>query len=483
MVIYLGFGVGALNTYFFTSYFTPTQFGLTTIFMAVATMMTALAMVAMPSYIYKFYPYYKDHVPLRKNDMLSWALLVGCIGFVMVMIGGWVFKSLVVRKFGEHSPELLQYYYWIFPMGLGLTIYTILESYTWNIGKPVLTSLLKEVAWRLFTTLLIVLFITGLINSFDIFIKLYAFGFPAIALILFVYLVAKKRAFFTFTISNVTRRFFKKIVAFTIFIYSAGIISTISQVIDTIVIASINGTEKAGIFSLAQYLANVIQAPQRGIVAASIPHLSRAWKDKNHGRLQMIYQRSSINLLIFAMGLFLLMSLDYSEAILTFGLRADYLLSFNAFLLLGLMRIVDMGTGLNAQIIGTSNYWRFELISGIVLLLVMIPLTILLTRAYGILGPAIANLISITTYNLIRIIFLWFKFKLFPFTMQSLYTILSGLAAFLLCYYLFRNVHGMAGLVIRSIVFIGLYAGCVIGLRLTPDVQPVMNTVRRRLRI
>jgi O-antigen/teichoic acid export membrane protein len=483
LVIYFGFGVGMVNTYFFGRNFTPAQYGLTSIFMAIATMMMAFAALAMPPYITKFYHYYNDRLPVRRNDMITWALLVSVLGFILVMIAGWLFKNLVIRKFGEHSPELLQYYYWIFPMGLGLTIYTVLEAYTWNIGKAVLTSFLKEVLWRLLTTVLIVLFIFEAIKNFDVFIKLYAFGFPAIAIVLFLYLVITGKIHFTFRISKITRRYFRKILSFCLFVYSGILIFTISQVFDSIVIASVlpDGLAKAGIFGLAQIMSSVIQAPQRGIIAASITHLARAWKDKNRQRLQIIYQRSSINLLIFATGLFLLISLNYTEVILTFGLKEDYLLGLNAFLLLGLTRVVDMGTGLNAQIISTSNYWWFELVSGIILLALMLPLTLVLTRQYDIMGPAIANFISITIYNLVRIIFLWKKFRLFPFTIQSLYTVLLGAVCFTACYYLFKTIHGFPGLVLRSGVFIILYTGTVIYFRLTPDIQPVMQALGKRL--
>jgi O-antigen/teichoic acid export membrane protein len=65
-----------------------------------------------------------------------------------------------------------------------------------------------------------------------------------------------------------------------------------------------NGLAWAGIFSLAQNIASLIQAPQRGIIAASIGHLSRAWKDKDYEKIRRIYHRSSINQLIFACGIF-----------------------------------------------------------------------------------------------------------------------------------------------------------------------------------
>jgi O-antigen/teichoic acid export membrane protein len=484
-VIYIGFAVGMLNLYFFTRYFDPAEYGLTNIFIALSIMINAFAGMAMPSYIQKFYPYYKDHLSDRKTDMITIALVVSTIGFVLVVTAGWLFKDLVIRKFGTNSPQLLTYYYWIFPMGFGLTIYTVLEAFAWNHRKSVLTSFLREVLWRLFTTVLIVLFVVNVIDDFDLFIKLYAFGYPFIALSLFAYLVFTGRLHFTFSISKVTRRYYKKILSLCLFVYSAIIVNSLSQVIDSIVIASIleDGMKQAGIFSLAQTMSNVIQAPQRAIIAASIPHLARAWKDKNRELLQRIYQRSSLNQLIFAAGLFILIVLNYTEAIYTFDLRKEYLPGFNAFIFLGLNRIIDMGTGLNAQIIGTSNRWRFELTSGIVLLILMLPLTIIFTRQYGLLGPAIANLISITVFNVIRLIFLWKNFKLFPFTKQSLYAVLLAGICFLICYYAFRNTHGFGGMVLRSVAFMIIYGGAVVYFRLTPDIEPVVEAIKKRMRI
>lgn len=487
LVIYLGFGVGLLNTYFFTKngLFTSDQYGLTSVFVAISTLMMAFAGLSMPTYVFKFYHYYNDHLPVRKNDMLTWGLLISSIGFILVMIAGLVFKNLVIRKFGEHSPQLLTYYYWIFPLGFGLTIYTVLEAYAWNLGKAVLTSFLKEVQWRLLTTVLIVLFIVGVIRDFDIFIKLYAFTFLAIAVTLFLYLVLTKRVHFTFNVSKVSRRYFKKILSLCLFVYLATIINTLAQVFDSIVIASVleDGMTKAGIFALAQICTNVIQAPQRGIVASSISHLSRAWKDKNIALLQKIYQRSSVNQLIFATGLFMLIALNYTDAIKTLGLKNDYLLGFNAFIVLGLTRIIDMGTGLNAQIIATSNFWRFELTSGIVLLALTLPLTLIMTRQYDILGPAIASLISITVFNVIRLIFLWYKFRLFPFTLQSLYIVLVGAAAGIACYYAFYTMSGLPAILLRCFVFSILFLGTVTYFKMSPDIQPVLQSFFKRLGI
>ncbi len=174
VIVYFGFALGFINTYLFTREggFTREQYGLTNLFIQVASLMLALSTFGVQSYIYKFFPYYKDNLPSKKSDMLSWALVVSLIGFCLVIIGGFIFKDLVIRKFSNGSPYFVAYYKWVFPFGLGLTLYSILEAYLWQFGKTVLTNFLREVQFRIFTTLLIILTMTGIITSFDTFIKM-----------------------------------------------------------------------------------------------------------------------------------------------------------------------------------------------------------------------------------------------------------------------------------------------------------------------
>ena len=113
----------------------------------------------------------------------------------------------------------------------------------------------------------------------------------------------------------------------------------------------------------------------------------------------------------------------------------------------------------------------------------MLPLTYILTKQYGIIGPAIGTLVSVTIYNIIRIAFLWKKFKLFPLTIQSLYTILLAAACYGVCHFVFVNIHGLAGMFLRSIVFILLYATTTVYMKLSPDIQPVILTIKRKLGI
>jgi O-antigen/teichoic acid export membrane protein len=487
VIIYCGFAIGLLNTYFFTKegIFTKGEYGLAVgIFVPVAVLLASLSTLATPSYIYKFYPYYSKNVSPKKNDMITWALLVGVAGFGVVSFFGWLFQDLVVRKYSGNSQLFVHYYYWVYVLAFGLTVYNVLEAYAWSWHKSVFTNFLKEFQWRFFTTVLIVLFIFKIIPDFDLFIKLYSFTFLGIAAILFIYLITTGKIHFTFIPSKVSRRFFNIITRYCSFIYSATIVFTLSAVFDSLVIASVldNGLEKAGIFILAQNLSSIIQAPQRGVTAAAIPHITQAWKDKNIELIQRIYQRSSINLLIFSLLLFVLITINYKQAIFVFGLKKEFALGFGAFIFMGLTRVIDLGTGVNAQIIGTSNYWKFELTSGIILLILTLPLTYILTKQMGIIGPPIAAFIANILYNAIRIGFLWKKFKLFPFTVTSVYTLLLAVIVFLVSWILFDKMQGISGIFIRSIFVIGLFSAGVVLLKLTPDLRPVLQTIKKKLK-
>ena len=486
VIVYFGFALGLVNTYFYAKegHFTESEYGLVSIFIAIANIMFSFANLGMMSYIYKFYPYYKDNVPAKKNDLLTWALVASSIGFVLIIIIGLVIRNLVVQKYVTNAPDLVKYYEWLFPFGFGLTIYSILEAYAWQERLSVLTNFLREVLFRVFSTILIVFFFFGIIPLFDGFIKIYATTYIMLTIVLAAYLIITKRISFTFSISRVTRRYYKKILTLTSFVWSGGLVFTISNVFDTIVIAAVmpNGLAYAGIYTIAQNMASLIQAPQRGIISASIGPLSRSWKDKDLNKIRRIYERSSINQLIFSIGMFCIIFMNFNDGILTFSLKESYLSALPVFFYIGVMRILDMGTGLNAQIISTSTYWRFEFFTGLILLSLTLPLVYILTKNLGVVGPAISNLIAFTVYNFIRCLFLWKKTNMQPFSSKTFLTIISGIICFFICYFLFNRYTGIAWIIIRTTTFIALFGSSVYFLKLTPDLFHVISSVRKRAR-
>lgn len=485
-IVYFGFALGFFNTWLFAREggFSQTQYGLTGVFIAIANIIFAFANLGMHAYIYKFFPYYNDNLPPKKNDMISFALAVSSFGFFLILLSGLIFKDIVIRKYGTNSPELIKHYYWIFPFGFGLTIYSLLEAFAWQLKKSVFTNFLREVQFRLFTTILIVLTLIGAIKNFDLFIKLFAFTYIAIAGILLTYLLVAREIHFTFSLSRVTKKFYKKIIAMAAFVWGGGLVFSIANVFDTILIAAVleNGLAFAAVYTLAQNMASLIQAPQRAIISSSIGPLSQAWKNKDYSRLNTIYQRSSINQLLFSVGMFVLIWINFTDGVFTFNLQENYLSARYVFLFIGLMRIIDMGTGVNSQIIATSTYWKFEFFTGIILLSLTLPLNYILTKALGVPGTAISNLVALTIYNGIRYTFLLRKFNMQPFSIKSFYTIAWGFVCYLICHFVFSYYQGFLWIVLRSSVFVTLYISGIIFLKISPDIVPVWQTVAKKIR-
>lgn len=484
-VIYFGFALGLFNTYLFTRQggFTPEQYGLTAMFIAIANIMFSVAALGMPAYITKFFPYYNDRLPVEKNDLITWALLFPCIGFLPVLVAGFFFKNILIDKIFNNSPELIRYYYWTFPFGFGLTFFLVLEAYLWQNRKPVFSNFLKEVAFRAVTTILVLLTMVGLIKSFDGFVAFYSFTYILLVAIIIVYLIRIKKLHFIFSASLVTKKFRKKIVAMVSFVWAGGLVFNIASVFDTIVIAAVlpNGIAMAGVFTFGQTASSLIQAPQRGVISASVGPLSQAWKEKNLDRINLIYKRSSINQLLFSCAMFCLIFLNFDDGIKTFHLKETYLGAKDVFLFMGLTKIIDMGTGVNSQIIGTSTHWRFEFITGLLLLVVMLFSNYSLTRHFGVVGPAISNLISFTIYNVIRCVFLWKKYRMQPFTANSVVTIVLAGASFLAAHSLFQKETGFVAMTLKSLLFASFFLAGAVILKLSPDIAPVWKTVQKRL--
>lgn len=491
ILVYIGFFIGFINNYFYTTttpfffyesgnVFTPSQYALTRIFFDFGQIMFAFGSLGVIPVIYKFYPYYKDNLPEKRIDLLSWALLASFFGFLLVLWGGWYFQPLFIRKFSENSQLVVDYYFWLFPFAMGMLFFSVIESFCWAVHKSVISNFLKETGLRILTSVLILLFYFKVI-SFQYFVYLFAFQYLVVFLVLLVYLYRSGHLYLTFSISRVTRKFWKKLVGMQALIFGGTFIAAVAATIDSLIIASLKGLTATGIFVFAQYAANLIQVPQRSIQSISAGILSRAWKDKDHKEIYRIYQRSCINLLLMSLFIFGNIWLNVVDGMQVLNIQKDYSDGLGVLFILGMVRIIDAGTGLNAMVINTSTFWRFDFYSGVILLAFRLPLTYFLIKHYGIIGSAFAELTAYTVYNFIRFEFLRRKFNMQPFTIKTLYSFLLAAAAYGFCYFLMKDIHGWPGLILRGISFSSIMIGGIFYFQLTPDAGQLFAVFLKRV--
>jgi len=460
--IFIGFIIGAFNMLVLFPYFLNTeQIGLTRAILDTGLTLAALCTFGTIPIINKFGPYYQNYLPLKKNDLPMITFVIGIIGFAMLLLIGFYNKEFIIRKLGK-SPALAAHFDVIYPFTLLFMVFSWMEAFAWTIKKTVITNFIKETLVRILNSALILLYGLGYVN-FKIFILLFSFTYLLPVLILGITLVKSGEWRFNFiSFSSVTKRLKGRIVNFSLFLFAGQFFNILAKTNDTFLIVGLKGLSDAGIFTIAVYLATIIEIPQRSILSISVPILSESWRVKNYKNINDIYAKSVANLMLLACFLYGLLLLNMSNLIDFMNLvshknASNFEPLFNLFLILGFGKLIDMSTGMNGAIIGTSNYWKFDFISNLVFITTAIPLNFILIKHFGLTGLAFSNLGTLFIFNLIRYLFLYKKFNFQPYQLKHL--------LLLLCFgtmlYLINLIPHLQGFVmdgiVRSIVYIVVF--------------------------
>lgn len=424
VLIYLGFALGALNVLvLFPKYFTPEEYGLTFVLGAIGKIILQFALLGTVPIMNKFFPYYNDNLTGKKNDFLTASFLLPAIGIVFTVIGLFFFKDLVIRKFYEKSPLLSDYYYLLYPFTIFLIIYTVLDTYSGTLLKTVVPTIIREIIQRIFTTLLIVLFAFSLF-SYNVFIFTYSYFYLLAILLIVVYLRKRKRLNFAVQFSNVTKKFKSRMLTYGSFVYGGVLLGAVAENVDVIFIGGMVGLSSVAVYQIAHYMSTIVMIPYRSFSAIATPVIAQAWKDKNIALVNAVYHKTSLNQLIAGIGLFgaIWVNIDNISAFM----GAEYAEVKIIVLLLGITRLIDLGFGLNSEILNTSNYWRFNFLSYTALTIIFLGTNYLFVSRYGIVGSAVSNLVSYFSFNLLRFAFIWKKMGIQPFTWNTLKIIALG---------------------------------------------------------
>ena len=187
-----------------------------------------------------------------------------------------------------------------------------------------------------------------------------------------------------------------------------------------------------------------------------------------------IYKKSVSNLLVIGLGLFGLIWLNVHNLVLFLnklasGTNGNYAIVGSVVLVMGLAKVLDLATGVNGQIIGTSNYWRFDFYTNVFYTILSIPLNFVLIKWLGLMGLAYSNLIALTLYNSVRYFFLWKKFRLQPYTMRHLYMLLFTALIYWIVRIIPQSSNLYIDIAIRSMAFLILFIPLTYYIRIAPD--------------
>ncbi|OMP76955.1 lipopolysaccharide biosynthesis protein [[Flexibacter] sp. ATCC 35208] len=479
--IYAGFLLGALNTYLYAKYFQPDQTGLTRVLLDIAVLSSSFALLGTNSIVVKFFPYYKNFHKENKSELVTISFVLSLIGCLIVFLSFSTFmKPFIIKKFIGKAPLLVEYFYLVFPLMLFLTLFQVLEAQTWTIQKGHVANLLKEVLFRGMNTILNLLFIGGVL-TFPLYADLFSFQYFAIFAALIIYLLCIRQLKMSFQISKLTKRLWKRMVPYALFVLGSNVISLMSTTMDGIIISSLMGLSFTSVFINTQYISNFIVVPYRAALSMAAGPISQAWKDRDILKLDRIYKKTSLNLLIVSSFIFAMIMLNWDDLLDWVKPDPIYHLGKPVMFYLGLYQVIELGTGMNSAIILTSRRWKFELYSNIILLLLTLPLTYFLIKHMGMIGAALATLISRTIFNFIRYVFLYKVYNLQPFTKKTILAVLIPIVVYLPVAYTIHLQDPLMGLIVRSTVFTAVYTLLLLQLRVSEDVMQVFGTVKKRV--
>lgn len=427
-IITAGFALGAFNVLLLApKILTAEEFGLTRIILDAALLLSTLCTFGSLPIIYKFFPFYKGWLSAEKNDLPFMTLAVCIAGFLIMGTIGYCIKDIIVRKFSEHSPLFVKYSYLVYVLSFFMLLFMWLESFGVAFKKGVLSNTIRETAPRAFFTFLLLLVSIKVISRHGMYIA-FAFSYLLPAATMYFILRHTGQFKFTTTLSPVTRRMGGKMINFGLFLFGAQFLNLLSRTADTFILTAkaSRGLTDTAVFIIATNVVTLMEIPQRSMTSITIPILSELWRDKNLKQIGNIYTKSVTNLLIIGLVMFSLTCINVHN--LANYLGKQYSGIEPIIILMAIGKLIDLGTGANAQIIGTSNYWKVDFTTNVIYTLLALPLNYILIAHFGLMGAAYSTVISLTFYNLMRFAFLWYKFGLQPYKLNDLLAVAIAIA-------------------------------------------------------
>jgi hypothetical protein len=153
-----------------------------------------------------------------------------------------------------------------------------------------------------------------------------------------------------------------------------------------------------------------------------------------------------------------------------------YFAYLNLFLAAMLLLILsDNIIGNNNAILFNSDYYRVVLALGVLLAIMTVVFNILLIPKYGINGAGFATFISIVIYNIAKVSFVYFKFKLSPFCVNSVKTFVLILVLVGFFYFWDFPFHPVINIGLKSVLLGLCYVTIVLKMNLSDDITLLLN--------
>lgn len=194
--------------------------------------------------------------------------------------------------------------------------------------------------------------------------------------------------------------------------------------INSFMIGEYMGMEENGIYSTLYALISLISIPQLGLFNISAPIISKNLADGDMEGLDKFHKKTSLTLYFLGAVLFSCIMIGFPYLTYFMPKNGVLLREYEPVVWIwGSAVLIDLATGFNGNIISLSKYYKFN----ILVMLLLAGLTISLNFYFlkntdlKLIGIALSTAISLTTYNVVKIVFNYIVFKVSPLTIEMIF--------------------------------------------------------------
>ncbi len=475
---YTGVGIGFITTaYLFPNYLTTDTIGLFGLLLAWSVLLTQFSSLGFVGVTSRLFPYFRDREK-GHNGFLFIAFMVMAAGFALFLVTYFLFSPWLIENNLEKSRLFSEYVWLLIPLTFFTLLFTVLDSYNRMLYDVVFGIFLSDFLQRLLILIVVLLFVTGLLNLHQLVIT-YAGVVSAKGAIIFFYLLVKGEVNLRPEPGFVTKKLRNEMMSVGLFSILTGVGGNVVFSIDKIIVNQMLGLDATGVYTIAFFFGTLVIIPSRPLLRISGTLIADAWKKNDVPYIADIYKKSCINQ--FILGAFLFGGIWVNIDSILIILGPEYLAGKWVIFFIGLGYLIDMATGANAQIIAFSRDYKMALWFLIGLVILVVATMYLLIPVFSIAGAAIAIAISFLINNLMRFVFLYRKYGLQPFTSRQLLVV----AAFLPAYFLGNILPELPlvwDILARSAVFAAVYSALITGLKVSYEVNSTLATIVKEVR-
>lgn len=430
MANYLGIAVGFLTTFFVvTDLLSEEEIGLTRVLVDAAILFSGLAQLGTNASIIKFYPHFKDPAS-HDHGFFGWTLLLPLLGFSLFAALFFIFKGRLVEVFAEKSPMIVDYIYYLLPITFFALYMTVFETNSNVLLRIAVPKFIREVGIRLINLITYLLYGWHLI-SLDLFVVLFCSAYAVAMLCDFFYLLSLGKISFRPDVRFVSGRQAKEIALYTLFMTATVLASNI-PLINSLFLGAKVGLALTGVYTIASYIANIVEVPYRSLGAISRPMISQAVKEDNWQEVSRLGKEVSLHQLLVSTLLFFFIWINL-DALFSFIPNGDiYSAGMGVVFILGLSKVVNSSLSIGTDILNFSRFYPLSLLFITVLTVAALWLNGALIPLWGMNGSACATLLAYALYFLLMLTYLAFRQKVNILSLKQLQVLLLVGVLFLL---------------------------------------------------